>query len=83
MNPHEDIAARLDAALILFYNPIFGQTSPYGARVSRSRLRCRDSERLGLFRGRQAGVFSSSIEEYDKNIRRNETRKRIAGIVVV
>ena len=57
MNPLEDIAAGLDAALVLFLKSYIGQTSPYGARVSRSRLRCRDSERLGLFRGRQAGVF--------------------------
>ena len=48
----EDIAAGLDVALVSFLKSYIGQTSPYGARVSRSRLRCRDSERLGLFRGR-------------------------------
>ena len=35
----------------------FQPTSPLGAR-SCPGSRCRDSGRLGLFRGRQAGVFS-------------------------
>ena len=74
MNPIEDIAAGLDVALVLFLKSYIGQTSPHGARVSRPGSHCRDSERLGLFRGRQAGIHFLTIAiimtqlEYEKEL---------------
>ena len=53
-DPIDDIVAGLDATFYFFYI-LFSATSPLGAR-SCPGSRCRDSGRLGLFRGRQAGI---------------------------